>query len=273
MKRKSIRKPRARKKWPVLLCVLLMIITCVVSVLITLAVTAKGQSTSAGTDAVTPDDAAALEDTTSPDGSTWADVPSASCTILSVRAICQYPELPTGCEATSAVMAMNYLGAGVYLESFADLLPCAPVTDNGICLCGPDPASSFAGDPHKETASFGCFEDVIIHTVNENYPALLAQKAEGTIDDLCSFINLGYPVLIWTTMELQEIRYVTTWMLPDGSTFTWPGREHCMLLVGYDDSSYYFNDPRNGECIAYDKDLSEQRYEEMGRRAVVITPA
>lgn len=192
---------------------------------------------------------------------------------LNVRAICQYPELPTGCEATAAVMALNYLGASVYLEPFANLLPQQPLTNSENRSQGPDPNVSFVGDPHKETGSFGCFEQVIIKTVNEHYPAYYAQKVNGSIDDLCSYIDAGYPVLIWTTMELQEIRRVTTWTLPDGSSFTWPGREHCMLLVGYDDFYYYFNDPRNGECVAYDKSLSELRFEEMGSRAVVITPA
>ena len=192
---------------------------------------------------------------------------------LPVRAICQYPELPTGCEATATVMALNYLGAGVYLEPFADFLPRQAVIDTGNGLSGPDPNVSFAGDPHKDIGSFGCFEPVIIQTVNDNFPAYYAQKVNGSIDELCSYIDMGYPVIIWTTMELQEIRRVTTWTLPDGSSFTWPGNEHCMLLVGYDDSYYYFNDPRNGECVAYDKDLSELRFEEMGSRAVMITPA
>ena len=192
---------------------------------------------------------------------------------LNVRPICQYPELPTGCEATATVMALNHLGAGVYLEPFADLLPRQAIIDTGNGLSGPDPNVAFVGNPHKEIGSFGCFEQVIIQTVNDNYPAYYAQKVDGSIDDLCSYIDKGYPVIIWTTMELQEIRRVTTWTLPDGSSYTWPGREHCMLLVGYDDSYYYYNDPRNGECVPYDRYLSERRFEEMGSRAVVIIPS
>lgn len=252
MRRKQHRKHKPRKGSLAFVCVLLVLIICIACILITLSITVKGLSD---------------------DVDTSTTVPDTTSNILRVRAICQYPELPTGCEATAAVMALNYLGAGVYLESFADLLPCQPITENDGNLRGPDPESYFVGDPHKDISSFGCFEPVIIQTINENYPSFFARKACGTIADLCSFIDMGYPVLIWTTMELQEIRYATSWTLPDGNTFTWPGREHCMLLVGYDDFYYYFNDPRNGECVAYDKDLSELRFEEMGNRAVVITTA
>ena len=275
MKRKHFRKKNSSIEILLIICVLLIISLSIIIAWVTL-----GKMEKDVTDENKPwnykpaTDQILSSDIDSITGKTVvSDNESPSAVMLNVRTICQYPELPTGCEATAAVMALNYLGAGVYLEPFADLLPRQPIVDNGNGLHGPDPNVSFAGDPHKEVGSFGCFEQVIIQTVNDYYPAYYAQKVNGSIDDLCSYIDMGYPVLIWTTMELQEIRRVTTWTLPDGKSFTWPGREHCMLLVGYDDSYYYFNDPRNGECVAYDRYLSELRFEEMGSRAVVITPA
>jgi len=45
-----------------------------------------------------------------------------------------------------------------------------------------------------------------------------------------------------------------------------------MLLVGYDETHYYFNDPWKGEEVSYPRQLSEQRYETMGRQALVVFP-
>ena len=45
-----------------------------------------------------------------------------------------------------------------------------------------------------------------------------------------------------------------------------------MVLVGYDDENYYFNDPyENKGIVAYDKNLLNERFVEMGKQSVVIT--
>jgi uncharacterized protein YvpB len=47
--------------------------------------------------------------------------------------------------------------------------------------------------------------------------------------------------------------------------------EHCLVLVGYDDNNYYFNDPyKNHGVIPYEKKLVNQRFLELGKQSVVI---
>lgn len=196
----------------------------------------------------------------------------ANAMILQVPTLSQYPELPTGCEATAATMALNYIGCPTYLETFASLLPRQNLEFRGNEIYGADPNEFFIGDPAKEANSFGCFENVIINTINHNYGNCHAEKAYGSLEDLCAYIQEDVPVLIWATMEMQDVVYRASWILPNGTKFTWPGHEHCMLLVGYDNEMFYFNDPRSGSCVGYDKELSELRYEEMGCRAVIILP-
>ncbi len=54
--------------------------------------------------------------------------------------------------------------------------------------------------------------------------------------------------------------------------FTWMNREHCLLLVGYDDDKLYFNDPwENHGCTAYDRTLVEKRHAEQFEGAVGLT--
>lgn len=63
----------------------------------------------------------------------------------------------------------------------------------------------------------------------------------------------------------------TQYYLPDGSLYTWRAGEHCMVLCGYDAENYYLMDPlQDGERVAYPRALVEERYGQMGKRAVAI---
>ena len=98
--------------------------------------------------------------------------------------------------------------------------------------------------------------------------------AYGTsLPDLCAtYVAKGVPVILWATISMRETVPQNTWYLADGKRYTWPGNEHCMLLVGYDDTHYYFNDPYAGKTVCYARQLTEDRYAELGRQAVVIPP-
>ena len=51
--------------------------------------------------------------------------------------------------------------------------------------------------------------------------------------------------------------------------FSWKNNEHCLLLVGYDDDVYYFNDPwHNHGLIGYDRALVENRHAQQYAQAV-----
>ena len=60
------------------------------------------------------------------------------------------------------------------------------------------------------------------------------------------------------------------WYLPDGTKYVWTANEHCLLLVGYDELYYYFNDPYNGACVKYKKHLCEKPFIELGCQSLVI---
>ena len=61
---------------------------------------------------------------------------------------------------------------------------------------------------------------------------------------------------------------------PLGEDFQWISREHCLVLLGADDSCYYFNDPYQSHGrIAYDREVVEQRYRELGRQSVIVINA
>ncbi len=63
-----------------------------------------------------------------------------------------------------------------------------------------------------------------------------------------------------------------TWTY-SGKTITWIRPEHCLLLVGYDDNCYIFNDPQKNKALTYySKNQVEVAYRGLHSQAVVILP-
>lgn len=65
---------------------------------------------------------------------------------------------------------------------------------------------------------------------------------------------------VWATIGMVEVPFYYEWISPeDGKTYRYPAREHCLVLVGYDDDRYYFNDPYNSNgLVSYHKTTVEK---------------
>lgn len=193
--------------------------------------------------------------------------------IINVPKICQYPELPTGCEATAAAMALQYYGETLSAQEFAaDWLSCSEAfySSDGK-LCGPDPNEVFVGNPFTKS-SYGCYAAPIVSAVNNHSRCCRATELRGvSLESLCrEYVDNDVPILIWATMGMKPSANGNTWYLEDGSQFTWVAGEHCLVLVGYDEKNYIFNDPQSGSTVSYPKELADKRYEELGTQAVYI---
>lgn len=86
------------------------------------------------------------------------------------------------------------------------------------------------------------------------------------------YIDKGMPVIFWACINMREPITGPQWKLKDsGEVFTWISNEHCMLLVGYDEEGYYFNDPyENNGVIRYPKEIVEDRYKAQHMQAVAV---
>ena len=198
-------------------------------------------------------------------------------TILDVPFIGQTERYPTGCESTTAVMALQYNGIGISVDDFIDRfldLGTAPYEYDGV-LYGDSPWNCFLGSPYSESG-WGCYSPVIhsaLEKVLENSSYSAKEIRNESLGELCSkYIDNGIPVIIWATMEMKNAFYTSTWQTPEGEQITWIAPEHCLLLVGYDKDYYYFNDSQKGKQTAYPKHEVETAYESMLSQAVVITP-
>lgn len=215
-------------------------------------------------------------------------IPS-SYQIKDVPFITQNEDFVSGCESVSATMLLQYYGFKIDTEDFVDdYLPQQYLTmkENGE-LVGPDIETAFIGSPYSED-SMGCFPPVMVKAINDylnktgsgnKYKAtnVSAASMNGLITE---YIANGDPVLIWATMNMWEPVVTYTWTVEgaadysdykDGDTCDWLANEHCMVLIGYDEDYYYLNDPLGYSApTAFEREIFDQRYTEMGKGAVVI---
>ena len=210
--------------------------------------------------------------------------------IIPAPCIDQTADWPTGCESVSAVMLLQYLGVEISVDEFIkEYLPCRPFEERDGKLIGADPRREFAGSPY-DPDSMGCYAPVI-RAALERVLAERAGETDGSRDEkqteipvwhvedltgvsmeqLCTeYLDRGRPVIFWACIDMKEPVTGPDWYLEDGTTvFTWISNEHCMLLVGYDETNYYFNDPwEHHGVIGYEKTITEARHQAQYAMAV-----
>lgn len=187
----------------------------------------------------------------------------------------QKGQFPTGCESVSAVMLLQYLGYSMTVEEFIDnYLEKEEFEIREGKLHGADPNQAFCGSPYDE-ASFGCYAPVIVRALKKALGETWEVMDEtGTpINSLLTeYIDRDMPVIFWACINMREPIKGPSWYLKStGEEFTWISNEHCMLLVGYDEEQYYFNDPyENNGCIGYPREMVEKRHKAQYEMAVGI---
>lgn len=187
---------------------------------------------------------------------------------LEVENIDQNPELPNGCEITSAAIVLNYLGFEVDKVTLAEeYLPrCVPYWEA-------DPRVEFMGNPEDELA-FYCLPGAVVTAVNDyledvdaGYTAV--DISGSAVEELYQWVAGGYPVMVWTTRAFSEPLYNDTFLLPDGDRPY--SNSHCLVLTGYDDDTCYLADPML-EVETVERERFAESYLERGQYAVVIVP-
>ena len=208
--------------------------------------------------------------------------PPESAMIEHVPFYSQRAVLPTGCELVSAKMVLEY-----YTHRELDIHKITsrvhaqyPKAEEGK-ICAPHPSQAFIGDPWDPT-SFGCFAPVVCDMLNELLPVgYTAVDTSGIpLSELAeTYIPQGRPVLVWATICMIDSYPSLGWYLTDDAGkptdewYEWPANEHCLVLIGYDQDFYYFNDPYAwGTGTKYSRPLVEQRWEEIGQYSIVVLP-
>lgn len=194
---------------------------------------------------------------------------------IEVPYIDQSVRYPTGCESVSAVMLLQYLGYQISVDEFIEnCLECRNMEMRDGCLYGPDPNETFCGSPY-DPDSFGIYagglKKALEKAAGEQYH-FINETGTPVQKLLEKYIDHDMPVLFWACINMRKEIPGPEWRLLDsGEIFEWTSNEHCMLLVGYDDENYYFNDPYdNNGVIGYAKDLVEKRHAAQKSMAIGI---
>ena len=186
-------------------------------------------------------------------------------------------------------MLLRFLGYEISVDEFIEkYLDCCEFEMRDGQLYGPDPKEYFCGSPYNED-DFGCYAPVICKALEKVF-RVYASKLQGdsealdiaykAVDEtgtpihelLERYIDKGMPVIFWACIDMREPIVGPEWKLLDtGADFTWISNEHCMLLVGYDDDGYYFNDPYESHgLVHYPKQLVEERHQAQYGMAVGV---
>lgn len=190
--------------------------------------------------------------------------------ITGIPVLSQFPNLPTGCEATGLTMLLNFFGTDLTKEQVASMQPSGPniYRTNGN-LYGSDPTKEFIGSPY-DNHSFGIYHQPFLPIIEAYYPGRSENMSGGTPADLYRTIDSGRPVLVWASVNMMPVTPGISWILEDGTSFQWKNGNHALLLVGYTDNQVIMNDPWTGREEYYNKSIFEERWTAMGKQAITV---
>ena len=200
--------------------------------------------------------------------------------ISGVSGTCQFPELPTGCEATALYSLMKYWEIQVNKYDLAmNYMPREYVYFEKGSFYGPNPMDTFAGDPSTESGSFGCFAKCLVKTFerfaleNQEANEFFAIDLTGKCLDylLQEYVAKDNPVLVIVTPRLVYPHYGCSWMLENGETWDWQSGHHAMVVYGFNENEIYVTDSANWSGMAtYNRKEFEEIYKIKGLSAMTI---
>ncbi len=124
----------------------------------------------------------------------------------------------------------------------------APYISDGIWYSS-NPDMVFLGEPESEYG-WGIWAKGLARSINYFFDEIgikadAVYSCSDTLDNLCfRYIRNNIPVIVWCTMDMAEpYRNISPRIENSADSFTWISPNHCMVLVGYDATGYYFNDP------------------------------
>lgn len=196
--------------------------------------------------------------------------------IKNVPVIAQRPELPRGCEVTSSAMLLKYYGIEVNKMQLAqevayDLTP--KTVQNGFISFG-DLNEGFVGSMSDVALpGLGVYHKPIYELLNAYLPDKVYDVTGLSFNQMLSLVNAGHPVWVITPNSYAAVSSAQTqvWKTPSGYMEV-TGREHSVLVTGFDGSKVYYSDP--SKAIHDQKGLKsfQAGWESIGRQCIVILP-
>lgn len=193
--------------------------------------------------------------------------------IIDVPLINQMPEYINGCEITSLTMLLNYAGINIDKKTLAkevnkDPTPMVKGSSGKIISWG-DPNDGFVGDIEGDNGSgYSIYPKALLPLANKYLNNNSVDLTGESIDILIKYLNNKKPILVWVTTYFNIPSDFITWKKGNAvikATFS----EHCIVLTGYDDKNFFYNDPLNlGKNKTINRDTFEKVWNAMGKLAL-----
>lgn len=156
---------------------------------------------------------------------------------LNVPVISQKPELPSGCEATSFAMLLNYIGVSITKLQIVEEMP----------YHSSNPDLGFVGSPYS-SSGYTIYPPALMGMMAKYAGSAVNLTGKGA-DAIRNSIDSGKPVIVWGRL--------TGFYL------------HCVLVTGYSNDGFYYNDPWTGVKNKYISNSSfEIAWKAIGYRAM-----
>lgn len=191
--------------------------------------------------------------------------------IEQVPLVRQMPRWPTGCEIVATKMLAEFYGVNKSVDDWIGLLPRGDVYLKDGKMYGPDPREMFVGNPYS-TSGYGVYHQPIMTMLRPYFGDRLINMTGLPFSEYERMLRTGNPIAIWGTIWNMDVVRRRSWITPSGEEFWWNGNAHCMVLVGFNNTHVFLNDPWSGSLVRHDKKTFLERWEVMGRQGIAIKP-
>ncbi len=196
---------------------------------------------------------------------------------LDVPTLSQKPELMRGCEVTSLAMFLSYcLDVKIIKMSVADrlIMDLSDYDDSQGWVKFGNMHRGFVGSlTDRSKPGLGVYIEPIHEMASEYIEEGLVDITGAGLDQMLYFLSKGSPVLVITPMTYTAITENQTehWETPWGfMEVTY--KEHAVVLVGYDETYVYFNDPLTGSTSKRSREQFAAGLDSMGRQGLTVWP-
>ncbi|MDN9344876.1 C39 family peptidase, partial [Clostridioides difficile] len=187
--------------------------------------------------------------------------------VLNVPCTIQNPELPTGCESVALTNALNYYGFGLGKTFIADAY---------MPKSSWDFVTAFWGNPHSASNGNCISAPGLTNTANSflisRGSSLRAYDVTGTgFYDLYSYLEAGHPVIIWSTIGMQNLGSCYATQAYGGRVYRTYTNSHTVVLRGFNRSlgTVYIADSLAG-YVSNSAQRIASLYSQRGAQAVVL---
>ena len=194
----------------------------------------------------------------------------------------------SSCEAAATHIALQMSGISVAERQLVSELPMdtrRPVYGaGGIVVRWGDPYQSFVGDITRgdswPVVGYGVYTPPILALLRRHGMDGSYGGAAMTVDALRRAIDAGHPVLVWVPkLSLYRMKITLKrlyWQTWQGRRVPWNPEEHAQVLVGYDATGFYLDNPdyrrySNGKWLwHYTLAEFQAGWDVLGDQAIVV---